>query len=135
MSKFVLTDASLVINSVDLSDHVRSVTINYEAELQDDTTMGDDTRTNLGGLKNWSIDVEFTQDYAASNVDATMFPIVGTSVPVVVKPTSGAVSATNPSYSGDGVIGAYSPIGNSVGDLAVAPVTIAPAGTLTRATS
>jgi len=135
MAKFVLTDASLVINSVDLSDHVRSVTLNYEAELQDDTTMGDDTRTNLGGLKNWSMDVEFTQDYASGEVDATLFSIVGSAVPVVLKPTSSAVSATNPSYSGTGVIGSYSPIGNSVGDLAVAPVTIAPAGTLTRATS
>lgn len=135
MAKFVLTDASLVINSVDLSDHVRSVTLNYEAELQDDTTMGDDTRTNLGGLKNWSMDVEFTQDYAASNVDATLFPIVGSAVTVVLKPTSGSVSATNPSYSGTGVIGSFSPIGNSVGDLAVAPTTIAAAGTLTRATS
>ena len=135
MAKFVLTDASLVINSVDLSDHVTSVTLNYEAELGDDTTMGSDTRTNLGGLKNWSIDVEFTQNYASGKVDATLWGIVGTSVPIVLKPTSGAVSATNPSYSGNGVIGSYSPIGNSVGDVAMAPVTIAPAGTLTRATS
>ena len=135
MAKFVLTDASLVINSVDLSDHVTSVTLNYEAELGDDTTMGDDTRTNLGGLKNWSIDVEFTQNYASGKVDATLWGIVGASVPIVLKPTSGAVSATNPSYSGNGVIGSYSPIGNSVGDVAMAPVTIAPAGTLTRATS
>ena len=135
MAKFVLTDASLVINSVDLSDHVTSVTLNYEAELGDDTTMGDDTRTNLGGLKNWSIDVEFTQNYASGKVDATLWGIVGTSVAIVLKPTSGAVSATNPSYSGNGVIGSYSPIGNSVGDVAMAPVTIAPAGTLTRATS
>jgi len=135
MAKFVLTDASLVINSVDLSDHVTSVTLNYEAELGDDTTMGDDTRTNLGGLKNWSIDVEFTQNYASGKVDATLWGIVGTSVAIVLKPTSGSVSATNPSYSGNGVIGSYSPIGNSVGDVAMAPVTIAPAGTLTRATS
>ena len=135
MAKFVLTDASLVINSVDLSDHVTSVTLNYEAELGDDTTMGSDTRTNLGGLKNWSIDVEFTQNYASGKVDATLWGIVGASVPIVLKPTSGAVSATNPSYSGNGVIGSYSPIGNSVGDVAMAPVTIAPAGTLTRATS
>ena len=135
MAKFVLTDASLVINSVDLSDHVTSVTLNYEAELGDDTTMGDDTRTNLGGLKNWSIDVEFTQNYASGKVDATLWGIVGASVPIVLKPTSGAVSATNPSYSGNGVIGSYSPIGNSVGDVAMAPITIAPAGTLTRATS
>jgi len=135
MSKIVLNDASVVINNVDLSDHVQSVTINYESELQDDTCMGDSTRTMLGGLKNWSIDVEFAQDFAAGEVDATLFSIVGSSVPVVVKPASGAVSTTNPSYSGTGVIGSYNPLGNSVGDLATAPVTIAAAGTLTRATS
>jgi len=135
MSKIVLNDASVVINNVDLSDHVQSVTINYESELQDDTCMGDSTRTMLGGLKNWSIDVEFAQDFAAGEVDATLFSIVGSSVPVVVKPASGAVSTTNPSYSGTGVIGSYNPMGNSVGDLATAPVTIAAAGTLTRATS
>ena len=135
MPKHVLTNASLVINSVDLSDHVRSVTLSYEAELQDDTTMGDDTRTNLGGLKNWSMDVEFTQNYDSAKVDATLWGIVGSAVTVVLKPTSAAVGTTNPSYSGSGVIGSYSPLGNSVGDLAVAPVTIAAAGTLTRATS
>ena len=135
MAKFVLTDASLVLNSVDLSDHVQSITVNYEAELQDDTVMGDDTRSNIGGLKNWSIDVQFTQNYAASKVDATLFSIVGSTVAVVVKPTSSAVGSTNPSYSGNCVVGSYSPIGNSVGDLAVAPVTLASAGTLTRATS
>lgn len=135
MAKFVFTDASLVINSVDLSDHVQSVTLNYEAELQDDTTMGDDTRTNLGGLKNWSMDVQFAQDFAANEVDATLFSIVGTAVTCVLKPTSGAVSSTNPSYTGSGIIASYNPLGNSVGDLATAPVTIAPAGTLARATS
>ena len=135
MAKFVFTDASLVINSVDLSDHVQSVTLNYEAELQDSTCMGDDTRLNTGGLKNWSMDVQFAQDYASNEVDATMFSIVGSGVTVVLKPTSGAVSSTNPSYSGTGVIGSYNPLGNSVGDLATAPVTIASGGTLTRATS
>jgi len=135
MAKFVFTDASLVINSVDLSDHVQSVTLNYEAELQDDTTMGDDTRTNLGGLKNWSIDVQFAQDFASNEVDATLFSIVGTAVTCVLKPTSGAVSSTNPSFTGSGLIASYNPMGNSVGDLATAPVTINAAGTLTRATS
>lgn len=138
MSKIILDNASLVINSVDLSDHVQSITLNYEAEAQDSTTMGQDTRGNIYGLKNWSVDVSFAQDFAAGEVDATLFGIVGTSVTVVIKPDAGAVSATNPSYSANGVVGTYSPMGNSVGELAVAPVTIMPAdssNTLVRATS
>ena len=40
MATFVFTDASVTINSVDLSDHVRSVTLDLSAEEQDDTAMG-----------------------------------------------------------------------------------------------
>lgn len=135
MAKMVLTNASLVINSVDLSSSVKSVTLSYDADMQESTTMGAGTHTFLGGLKNWKMDVEFMQDFAASLVDATIFPIVGTAVTVALKPVNAATSATNPLYSGTGIISTYTPIGNSVGDIAMAPVTISPAGTLTRATA
>jgi hypothetical protein len=141
MATLVLNDASVVINSVDLSDHVKSVSIDYESETQDNTAMGDDTRSMQGGLKNWSMSVEFHQDYAAGEVDATIFPIIGSAVPIVVKATSGAVSATNPSYSSYGMVNKYTPIGGGVGDLAATPIEIVPAksganaSTLVRATS
>jgi len=135
MAEFVFTDASLVINSVDLSDHVESVALNYSAEPLDDTVMRDTTRSKIGGLLDWSMAVTFKQDYAASKVDATLFSIVGTVVTVTLKPTSAAVSATNPSYSGSVLVAEYNPLGGSVGDMAVAPVALPSAGTLTRATS
>jgi Flp pilus assembly protein TadG len=135
MASFVLTDASVVINAVDLSDHVQSVTVNYAAEMVDETAMGDDTRTNKGGLKNWSLDLQFKQDHAASNVDATLFPLVGSTFTVTVKPTSAVVSATNPSYSGTGILESYAPVSGGVGDLATTSVTIQSAGTLSRATA
>jgi len=135
MATLVLIDASVVINSVDLSDHVRSVTINYSADMVEDTNMGDDTHTMLGGLKNWSMDIEFAQDYAAGEVDATLFALVGTSFTIDVKPTSGAVAATNPKYTGTGILESYNPVSGSVGDLATASVAVQAAGTLSRATS
>lgn len=135
MATFVLTDAVITIGGTDLSDHGNQVSITYEAETQDDTVFGDDTRSNAGGLKNWSMDIEFLQDFAASEVDATLFPLVGTAVTVAVRATSDAVGATNPSYTGTGLIQSYSPFGNSVGDQASASVSVVPAGTLSRATS
>ena len=135
MATFVFTDASVTINSVDLSDHVRSVSINYEAEAVDDTNMGDSTRSNTGGLKNWSIDVEFSQDYAANEVDATLFSLVGSTTTVVVLPTSASVSSTNPSFTGTGLLTTYNGIQGSVGDHATATASFVPAGDLTRATS
>ena len=136
MATFVFTDAYLdVAGGTDLSDHVRSITINYEAEAVEDTNMADTTRSNLGGLFNWSIDIEFSQDYAAGEVDATLWSLVGTSVALEVRPTSASVSATNPKFTGNGILTSYTGIGNSVGDLATASASFVSAGALTRATA
>jgi len=135
MATVVYNDASVVLNSVDLSDHVKSVTLNYAAEMLDDTAMGDNTRSRKGGLKDWSIDISFHQDYAASEVDATLFSLVGSTFTCVLKPTIGAVSATNPSFSGTGILESYTPMSGAVGDLEEAPVSIQSASDLTRATS
>ena len=135
MAKFAFTDASVVINSVDLSDHVASVSIATSVDELDTTAMGDSWKTMIGGLKSFAIQITFHQDFAASEVDATVFPILGTVVTAVVKPTSGAVSATNPSFSGSVLISDYSPMDGSVGDLAQTSVQWPGSGELTRATS
>lgn len=135
MATFVFTDASVTINSVDLSDHVRSVTLDITAEEQDDTAMGATFRSRKGGLKDGSISLEFNSDFAAAEIDATLFPILATTVAFVVKPTSSAVSATNPSYSGNCLVTQHVPVGNAVGDLATTSVTWPTSGTITRATS
>jgi hypothetical protein len=135
MATFVFTDASVTINSVDLSDHVRSVTLDITAEEQDDTAMGSTFRSRKGGLKEGSLSLEFNSDFAASEIDATIFPILGTNVAYVVKPTSGSVSSTNPSYSGSCLVTQHVPVGNAVGDLATTSVTWPTSGTITRATS
>ena len=137
MATFVLYDASVSIGGVDLSDHVRSVTVDAGQNMADDTAMGDAFVSNAPGLATWSISVEFLQDYASSKVDATLEPLlgIGNTAALVVKPASGSVSATNPSYSGTGILESYNPIGGSVGDQAMASVTFQSASALTRATS
>jgi len=126
MATVIFKDAYFTINSVDLSDHVKSLTLNYEAETQDDTAMGDDTRSMLGGLKNWSASVEFHQDYAVGEVDVTIFSLVGTSTAIEIRPTSAVVSATNPSYTGNGMVTTYSPVSGAVGDVLPATIELVP---------
>jgi hypothetical protein len=55
---------------------------------------------------------------------------------VVVRPTSGTVSASNPSYTGVFLVSQVNPISGSVGDLATRDVTWPTAGTagITRGT-
>jgi len=135
MAKFVLTNAFFSIGGTDLSDHLESATLNYEAESQDTTAMSDLTRIMAGGLKSWSMDLNFRQDFAASNVDATLFPLVGTTATVILRADAGSVSATNPNYTGTGLVASYNPFTNAVGETANTPVSIVSAGTLSRATS
>lgn len=122
MAKIVLTNVQVIINAVDLSAFVKQVTINYTAAEVDSTTMGQASISRLPGLKDWSMDFQFTQDYGNANVDQTIFGIVGTIVTIDVKPVNGARSATNPSYTGSGLISSYSPMGQQVGALNMAPV-------------
>lgn len=134
MANQMLYNAFVSINGVDLSSHVRSVQISYEANMLDDTMMGDATKSNKPGLKNWSITLEFEQDYAAAQVDATLFPLVGAAAfPIIIRPDAGVKSATNPEYTGNAVLENYQPVGGSVGELAMAPVTLRSAGALSRA--
>ncbi len=136
MAEQVFTDASVVIDSVDLSDHVKSVSIDYSVETHDNTAMGDTTRSKISGFKNWTITCEFMQDYASASVDATLFDLVGaSSFTITVKPTSAAVSATNPSFSGSAILENYQPVNAAIGELGTVSVTFNSAGTLTRATS
>jgi hypothetical protein len=135
MATLVYTNAFLQVNAVDLSAHASEVSLNYASEMQDETAMGDGTRINKGGLKNWSVDVTFHQDYAAGKVDATLFSLVGTTVCVEVRPQNICSTVQNPIYSGIGVIESYNPQGGAVGALLDAPVTIQSASTLARATA
>jgi len=135
VASFAFTDASVTINSVDLSDHVRSVTLNIEAEDLEDTAMGDTFRSRIGGLKDWSIDIEFNQDFAASEVDATIFPLLGTVVAVEGRPPRSSVCSSNPQFSRHPLVGEYNPLDCSVRHLETTSVSWPGAGALTRATS
>lgn len=135
MASLVLTDCFCSLGGTDVSTYVRSVSLPYGAEMLDDTTMGDTTRINKGGLKTWQLDIEFQQDFADNLIDEILFPLVGTAFTVIVRPTTSAVGLSNPNYTGSGVMESYQPFGQSVGELGTSTITIQSAGTLSRATS
>ena len=136
MAKFVFLDVTLSVGGTDLSDHIDKLTIEADVAEVDSTSFGSGGWGEvLGGLKNWTATIEFQQDFAASKVDATLWPALGTLVTLVAKPTSDSVSATNPSFTGTALVKQYSPIDGGVGDLAKNSVTWPGSGALVRATS
>jgi hypothetical protein len=135
MAVLALTNGSVVLNGVDLSDHAKSIELNVEAEELETTAFSaDGFKEHIGGLKGGSLSITFNQDFAASSVDATLWPLLGTVVTFAVKAVKAAVSATNPSYSGSVLISNYSPLGNGVGELAEVQVQFPTTGVVTRAT-
>lgn len=125
MAKIILTDASVVVNSVDLSNHVQKVTIDLKKDTVETTSMGDQSKEYLLGLGDATVAVDFFQDFAASSVDATLFPLFNNNsvFPIVIKPTSAGVSATNPTYSGTFILPGYTPVDGQVGAASMQSVT------------
>lgn len=135
MSTLVLTNAQVLLNAQDISNHVKSVTINYKADALENTAMGATTHTKQGGLLEWTISLELYQDFAASQVDSQLFPLIGTVVAVEVRPVNGARSATNPGYNGNCLVESFQPVSGAVGQELLTKVNLVSAGALARSTS
>jgi hypothetical protein len=136
VAKFVATDYNVTINGANFSNDLAAVTLDITAEEQETTAFGSTFRSRVGGLKDASITLDFHQDFGAASVDATLWPLLGTNATVVIKPTSGTITATNPTYTGIFLVTEYQPYASSVGDLATLSVSWPLAsGSVTRATA
>jgi len=135
MAKFAATDYDIRINGSDFSTNLNSVELSQEADDLETTAFGSSWRTRIGGLKQASLTLNFMQDFGAGSVDATLNPLLGSIATVVIKPTSGTVNSTNPTYTMTALVTQYSPFASSVGDIATLSVTWPVSGSVTRATA
>jgi hypothetical protein len=134
MARIVLTDAKITINSVNLSDHIASITLNTSNDVVETTGFSSTAaRTRVAGLQDNSVTLEFHQDFATSNVEQTIYPLIGTTTTIAVLPTSSAAGATNPSYTFTALVSEWQPLSGAVGELATASVTWPISGAITKA--
>lgn len=126
MGKFSLKNPVITVNGVDLSNRVSEVTIHTEFDDLDATAFGGVYKEHVQGLGDASITMKCFQDFAAAEVDATLWPLSqsGATFPVTVKPTNAAVGATNPRFDMTGILLSYDPIAGSVGSMATTDVKI-----------
>jgi hypothetical protein len=137
MGRFVIRDAVISINSVDLSDHVTSVTVDISKPGVDATVFGSPGSEMLHGVPSDTFTVNFHQDFAATEVDATLWPLFDneTEFPVTVRAFPADVSSTNPQYGGACKLFAYQPLQGSVGDISQTSIDFEVQGKITRLTS
>lgn len=135
MAVFLNNGVVVTLNSVVLSDHVTSATITRAFDQLEVTAMGDTAHKFVKGLEASTIMLNFLSDTAASNVNATLQAAWGTTVALVLKQTSAAVSATNPSYSTTVLVNNTTDINGAVGDVGSQSITFTCNSAIVVATS
>ena len=138
MARLVLTNVEVTIGGVDLSNHIASVTLGSTYDVVETTAFAGGNvpaaaKTRVAGLVDNSVTFEFHQDFDASSVEATIYPLLGTVPTVTVQPVNASTAATNPLYSFSAVISEWTPLNGAVGELATASVTWPITGAITKA--
>ena len=135
MPRIVLTNASVTFASTDVSSYVSSITLSTSLDVVDTTSFGNSARTRVAGLADNQVTVEFFQDLGSGLLESIVYPTIGTSAAMVIKPVAGSTTATNPSYSFNALVSEWQPLSGAVGELATASVTWPISGAITKATS
>lgn len=105
-----LSNPQVTVNTVDLTGFATAATVLQRFEPLDNTTFGQTDRTYVKGLGSHETTITLLLTYAVSETYATLSTLVGTTTTVVVKPTSGADSATNPGFTLTGALLAEMPV-------------------------
>ena len=120
MAIFVLTGASVTVNTVDLSTYCTSVTVNYAKDSIETTAMGASGHVFTGGLQNNSVALELQNDEAVGKTMETLFAAVGSgsNTLVIKNTTSGATFTCSNMF-----LESSTPVAGAVGELAMQSVT------------
>jgi hypothetical protein len=121
---------------VDLTDQCTSAVINYVAEQLENTTFSNTSRSFTSGLYSNTITVTLYQSYAATETEASIYSLVGTTTTITMSPTAAGLatpSATDPKYTLTGAyLSAHTPINASLGELSTIDLTFS-GGVLAKA--
>ena len=123
MAIYLSNTVQVTLNSVALTDHVTSATINRAFDELEVTAMGDTAHKFVKGLEASTITLDFLNDTATSEVLQTLQAAWGTTVALTLKQTSAITSATNPLYSTTILVNNTTDINGAVADIATQSIT------------
>lgn len=123
-TRHVMRTPQVEVNSVDLSNRVRSLEL-VESAADITSFLSGDTYTvySEGGAKTARVSIEFAQDYDTGSVYQTLRPLLGQLVACKFKPKSGTAAADNPEFEVDCYINDLPSIMGNVGELATFTIT------------
>jgi hypothetical protein len=126
-----MTNANVVLGGTDVSSYVASVTLNISVNEVETTAFGSGATTRVGGLQDNSVTLDMHQDFSA--IEGLVYPLIGSTTSLVVKPNGTAVGTANPSYTMTPLVTEWTPVNGAVGELATASITWPVSGTVTKA--
>ena len=129
--------ADLDFSARNVSGSVKSVELSRTFDMLDDTVMGETARSRKAGLEDVTATIEFVQTFEAGgnqlNIDEILSEVAGvsqsgSSIRVMIKPTSGVASAANPIYLFSAVLESHTPMSGAVGEILMTSVPFRSAG-------
>ncbi len=128
-----LSNATVAIGAVDVSDQCQSVTLTTGFDQLETTAMGSSGRSYTKGLQSVDVTLTMFNSYGTGEIEATLWDVVGDdAVTLVISPSGTTESASNPEYTITGAFLAnFTPIASTVGELSMVNVTFT-GGTFAR---
>ena len=120
-----LSNATVAIGAVDVSDQCQSVTLTTGYDQLETTAMGSNGRSYTKGLQTVDVTLTMFNSYGAGEIEATLYDVVGDdAVTLVISPSGTTESASNPEYTITGAfLASFTPLTSNVGELSMVNVT------------
>jgi hypothetical protein len=95
----ILSNPKVLVGATNLTGWCTSATLTRTVTALNDTVFGNTANTFTAGLEDNECTLTLFLSYAASATYATLAPLVGTKLNIVVNPSDAADSATNPGFT------------------------------------
>jgi len=121
-----LSNAYVLIGAVDVSDQCSAVSITEGFESLEFTALGGGGgHVFAKGLESVEVTLTMFNSYGAGEVEATLAAVVGVgTTSLFIRPSSAAISTTNPEYQVvNAMLASFTPINSTVGELSTVEVT------------
>lgn len=138
MATFVLRNAGVAFDGVDVSTLIREVSVETSAAEVSFTAMGAGGEQRSAGIRDDKFTFTAFSNFSPAKLHATIAPKFVAAGTIEVKVTasqSGTVGEANPLFIGYCPLLTYNPVSGAVGDAAMTPLEMPVSGTITFGTT
>lgn len=135
MAAEIIRDAKVTIDSFDLANSVKSCTVTFNVPTQEVTGMGDTAKRFVLDIPEWSVEIEYTDDFADNGLNEKIWNWITGAVELAftARKADTTISATNPEFQGNVLVLSAQLFGAGVGQVAGGRLSLQGSGGLTRA--